>query len=280
VVAALPAYGSNHFIFEYFHFTKVKHYEIFHTAQKEYGTVHYVVERERICTWAEVALKVATFLFLAIPIVILQYLLQPKGHFELWTRDRHFQIEDIQRLAGQSIGLRHVSSHDQATVESTIGISLGCAFNLTFQRAENKFVRLPEQLADPALPENAKLKLVYSYEQAVNGHFSNSFTYDAGLLSIGQEFAPLLDKLNQSSFMVIDYSNGSNMPVDFIPWSGLGRFPKCSVYPEQIRASMMPSLNDRLRSERITSKVVGVQFIDSVLDTWRKNLLEILRKLE
>jgi hypothetical protein len=278
VVAALPAYGSYHFIFEYFHLTKVKYYEIFYTAQKEYGAVHYMVERERICTWAEVALKVATYLFLAIPIVILQYILQPKGHFELWTRDRHFQIEDINRLAAQSIGLRHVSTREQAQKEMKEGFSQGCSFNLTFQRDENNFVHLPGYLAN--FSENSKLQWLYEYEQAVNGHFSNSFTYDAGPLSIGQEFAPLLDKLNQSSFMVIDYSNGSNLPVDFVSWSGLGRFPKCSVFPQQIIASMMPFLNDQLRSERITSKAVGDQFIDSVLDTWRKNLLEILRKLE
>ena len=91
---------------------------------------------------------------------------------------------------------------------------------------------------------------------------------------------PLLDKLENCCFMLIDYSPDSLKPTDIEAWGGLGRYPKWSTPPNQIQ--LLPFFQKeafQFSSQEITSKAEGERFFDALFDHWRMNLLVQLRTI-
>ncbi len=257
-----PVYRSHAWLFEYYQCSSINSYQIFHTKEKEYGTVHYVTEHHRSCGWFETMAKVLSYCTVLIPclIWILQKSLEPKGTFEVWSRDKHFQQDDIQNLYSKSLGLRHVSSREKAIEEKQKGFSLGCSFSLK-----------------PLTEEQS----VIEFEQSINQHFVGSFRFDIGPIDPRLTvIIPLLDKLENCCFMLVDYSPDFLKPIDIDVWGGLGRYPKWSTHSNQIQLLPFFQKEDfNFSPPTITSKAEGERFFDALLDHWRMNLLVQLRSI-
>ena len=243
---------------------------------------------------AQVATKVTTWVsrmrhafcgFLAAPKKITPPLLSYS--FSIPHNDeKHFRIDDIQRMANKAIGLRHVSSEEAATHELSNGVAFGCSFNLTFKQSEHGdigFSRLPEELADPALSQEAKSKTLTKYEAAVDGHIMQSLVMDLGpRIDLGRTtVGEVIDGLSQTYFLMIDYSNDYR-PTDFSQYGNLGRFPKRSIKPERIKHMLSPNwlapdIVKMDRSKILMTTVESDRLFNKIIEATRVKLLELVR---
>lgn len=205
--------------------------------------------------------------------------------------DKHFRIEDIQRMAKKSIGLRHLSSDDDAWHEWANGIKNGCSFNLTFQRSESffdrdktPFSRLPEELASTAISKEEKLKKLAEYEKAVDGHILRSLIMDLPIrVEIGKtRVGDLIEGVKKTSFVMIDYADYPILPTDVSQYGGLGRFPKSSVDRERVKRVLAysmrdPSIKNLNKKAVLRSKVAGDRLFSMIVDSVRADLLNNIR---
>ena len=175
----------------------------------------------------------------------------------------HFSLADVKFLAKNALGLRHVSSRQQALSEGVFGFHNGCSLALVPQKD-------PVHTPWNAMYKNRKIEFtdedVGDFECQVDGFIKQCLVYDANnevpgaIIQLGHsQYQDLVQLLDICCFSMLDYKDNRPFIEDFELWgNGLGRFPKQNLNGDKINA--LPYLN---------RTVLGIlnQFPDKILQT-------------
>ena len=205
---------------------------------------------------------------------------------KLMTTDCSFKIADIKSIGKQALGLRHVSSHEQATLEVVNGVFDGCSLNISFLEErynpkDAKFAKLHEK------SDKEITSLLPEYENGIDQFIKDSITqFDLSApTDRGATFNDILETAKKTRFLVLRHDFWYDHPVDYLSWgNGLGRFPKSFVDKE--RVSLLPPLDveaweipAECKTQYIYTLETQKKIIDLLALHYRKNLLDHLRAL-
>lgn len=160
--------------------------------------------------------------------------------FVLSKKELHFTVEDIDNLAKCNLGLRHVSTPEEAEKEAEKGVNYGCSLNISPKIGQLRGKK--EERNWSKIPVAERDEIAQCFEKAIDVFIKNSLVHDiwegkAPMIDFGKtKMSAVAQLVTTTRFSIIDYLELFKYCVtDFSAWGkGLGRYTKYSIPAKQI----------------------------------------------
>ncbi len=198
------------------------------------------------------------------------------------TEEWHFNWKDVEFLAQQHLGMRHVSSRPQALAEATNGFVQGCSLSISPQYAEFDEMK---DLKFEDIPINKRNQFVKLFEKGIDHFIYMSLIFDLNpKLTLGQSTVQeILSLINKCSFSLVTYNRDLSAPCDFSSWGeGLGRYPKISISNKDITLLAFVEekdlgYSDLEKKQVLSSMKTSNEIWKHIISSYRKVLIQQIR---
>lgn len=207
--------------------------------------------------------------------------------FTLSKEELHFTVEDINNLGKCCLGLRHVSTSEEAQREAENGFNNGCSLNISPQISQLTGLGGREWSSITVQEQD---EYVQCFEKGIDRFIKNCLTYDiingnAPLIQLKiTKMKDVAQFVNTCRFSIVEYPNDYlNAVRDFDLWgNGLGRYPKFSIAGKNITPLAPVKLEDIGYSEEELDDVImdsnqNDALINRMIICYRDTLIRSIR---